>query len=121
MHALKWKYQGKDHGELADINIFSALHKGNGEADNMLRRAWGRKISVESCSSDDQTLQADILEMFEQLFFTVTARLVESDFGEELKLKDSENSKGAQVRKAKSVLDEKVSDPLVGQALGIIF
>jgi len=33
---LKWKYMGRDHQEIANLNIFSILHKGDKEKDNLL-------------------------------------------------------------------------------------
>ena len=65
LNALKWKFTGRDHGDLAQLNIFTLLHKGNGEKDNKLRKAWGRKVEADCTSADDQSVSKAVLEMFE--------------------------------------------------------
>jgi hypothetical protein len=47
------------------------------------------------------------------MFLTITARLVETDYGEKINLNNS-GSKPSSLLKAKSVLDVKDSDPLIG-------
>jgi hypothetical protein len=47
------------------------------------------------------------------MFLTITARLVETDYGEEINLNNS-GSRPSSLLKAKSVLDVKDSDPLIG-------
>ena len=44
MSALKWRFTGRDHGDLANLDLFKVLHRGNNEKDNKLRKVWGRKI-----------------------------------------------------------------------------
>ena len=65
LNALKWKFTGRDHGDLVKLNIFTLLHKGNGEKDNKLRKAWGRKVEADCTSADDQSVSKAVLEMFE--------------------------------------------------------
>lgn len=121
LNALKWKFTGRDHGDLAELKIFSVLHKGNGEKDNKLRKAWGRKVSAACESLDDQSLSKDVLELFEHLFLAVAGRIVEPDFGGALRLKSSGGAAAPQLQKAKSVIDENASETLLGQAFEVIF
>jgi len=121
LDALKWKYAGRDHGDLAQLKVFAVLHRGNGEKDNKLRQAWGRKVSPTPDSVDDQSLSKDVLELFEHLFLTVAGRIVEPDFGDDLKLKASGGTAAPQLQKAKSVIDENASETLLGQAFEVVF
>jgi len=121
LDALKWKYAGRDHGDLAQLKVFAVLHRGNGEKDNKLRQAWGRKVSATPDSVDDQSLSKDVLELFEHLFLTVAGRIVEPDFGDDLKLKASGGTAAPQLQKAKSVIDENASETLLGQAFEVVF
>lgn len=121
LNALKWKFTGRDHGDLARLNIFSLLHKGNGEKDNKLRKAWGRKVDADCSSADSQSVPKAVLELFEQLFLAVAGRIVEPDFGGALKLKSTGSGALPQLQKAKSVVDENVSEKLLGQAFEVIF
>jgi hypothetical protein len=50
---LKWKFIGRDHGDLVHLNIFSILHKGNNEKENLLKKAWGRNAEADCSSLDD--------------------------------------------------------------------
>ena len=65
LNAMKWKFTGRDHGDLAQLNLFSVLHKGNAGKDNKLRKAWGRKVEPDCSSADDQKVSKAVLEMFE--------------------------------------------------------
>lgn len=52
----------------------------------------------------------------------ITARIVEGDFGGDLKLKkSSDTGKAPSLQKAKSVVDEHVSEALLSQAFEVIF
>lgn len=105
LNALKWKFSGRDHGELAHVKVFAALHKGDGEKDNKLKKAWGRPVLPQCQSIDDQSLAKDVLEMFEHLFLAASGRITASDEGETLSLKSaSGNSKNLQ--RAKSLLNQ---------------
>ena len=56
------------------------------------------------------------------MFLAVAGRIVEPDFGEAMKLKPSDSSSNVpQLQKAKSVIDENVSETLLGQAFEVIF
>lgn len=119
---LKWKYTGRDHRDLADLNIFAVLHRGNGDKDNKLKKAWGRRLQPSLDSIDDQGVSKDVVELFEQLFLAVAGRIVEPDFGGALKLKSPSGAAGApSLQKAKSVIDENASEVLLGQAFEVIF
>jgi len=51
--AIKWKYVARDHADLVNLNIFQALHKGNGDKENILRKAWGRNVGYDCKKIDD--------------------------------------------------------------------
>jgi len=95
--AIKWKYVARDHGDLAQLGVFQVLHKGNGDKDCMLRGAWGRRVAYDCKAADAQSISQDVLEIFEQLFLTVAARIVEPDFGSAMKLSRGPNSGSAPV------------------------
>lgn len=112
LNAFKWSYTARDHGELVQLNLFSVLHKGSNDADSLLKKSWGRKVKIDCSSLDDQALNKDVLEMFEQLFLTVAGRVVQPD-------DQRDNAKGAsgklpQLAKARSVVDDDVSEVLLG-------
>jgi len=44
MNALQWKFMGRDHKDLLNLDIFQVLHKGNGSKDNLIRRSWGKYL-----------------------------------------------------------------------------
>jgi hypothetical protein len=41
LDALRWNFTARDHGPLASINLFTLLHRGNGQMDSPQRKAWG--------------------------------------------------------------------------------
>jgi len=58
------------------------LHKGNGEKENKLKKAWGRKVEADCTSADEVSVAKAVLDMFEQLFLAVAGRIVEPDAGD---------------------------------------
>ena len=52
---MKWKFTGGDHPELENLNLFKILHKGNGDKDDILRKAWGRKVEFKCQTVDSQS------------------------------------------------------------------
>jgi len=119
---LKWKYTGRDHEELCKLNIFQVLHRGNNDKDSLIKNAWGKSVPDLNQSIDQQSLSKSLLELFEQLFLAVAGRIVEPDFGDSMKLKAARGAGQApQLQKAKSVIDENVSEQLLGQAFEVIF
>lgn len=122
LNSLKWKFTARDHANLLHLNIFSVLHKGNGEKDSKLKKAWGRNVLPKVEANDSQKISDAVLDMFEQLFLTVAGRIVEPDFGGDLQLQKPAGSGTApQLQKAKSVIDENVSEQLLAQAFDTIF
>jgi hypothetical protein len=122
LDSLKWKFTARDHANLLHLNIFSLLHRGNGEKDSKLKKAWGRTVLPKVEAGDAQQLPEAVLGLFEQLFLTVAGRIVEPDFGGDLQLQKAAGSGAApQLQKAKSVIDESVSEQLLAQAFDSIF
>lgn len=76
LNALKWTYTARDHKELVSLGLFSTLHKGSNDKDNLLKKSWGRKLKMTSDYIDDQELTHDVIDTFEQLFITVTGRVI---------------------------------------------
>lgn len=63
--ALRWKFTGRDHRNLANLNLFTVLHRGNNDKDNLLKKAWGRNITLNPESISEQSISKDVLEFFE--------------------------------------------------------
>lgn len=120
LNALKWTYTARDHKELVQLGLFSTLHKGSNDKDNLLKKTWGRKLHISSEYIDDQELNHDVIDTFEQLFLTVTGRVVQKD-GEDKIVQREGKSSMPQLQKAKSLIDTDVSEVLLGQAFEIIF
>lgn len=79
LNALKWTYTARDHKDLVQLGFFSTLHKGSNEKDNLLKKAWGRKLKMSSDNIDEQELNHDVIDTFEQLFITITGRVIQKD------------------------------------------
>lgn len=105
---------------LFNIGMFSTLHKGSNEKDNLLKKAWGRKIKIECSNIDDQKLNLDVIDIFEQLFLTVAGRVVVKDERDEI-IKRQGKAAMPSLKKARSVIDDDASEILIGQAFEIIF
>ena len=55
------------------------------------------------------------------LFTLITARIVQSDFGEDLNINKKKESGLTTMVRAKSIVDENASELLLGQAFDVIF
>lgn len=113
LNALKWTYSARDHKELVQLGLFSILHKGNNEKDNLLKKAWGRNLKISADHIDDQELNHDVIDTFEQLFLTVAGRVVQKDEGDKIVARQGKSAM-PKLQKAKSLLDEDVSEVLLG-------
>lgn len=120
LNALKWTYTARDHKELVQLGIFTSLHKGSNDKDNLLKKTWGRKLKISCKSIDDQALNQDVIDTFEQLFYTVTGRVVMKDERDEIIKRQGKSSLPA-LQKARSLIDDDTSEILLGQAFDIIF
>jgi len=38
MNALQWKFLGRDHARLLDLDIFTKLRNGNGNRKNLIKK-----------------------------------------------------------------------------------
>ena len=47
LNSLKWSYTARDHHELASLQFFKILHKGNNTPDNLFKKAWGRSSGID--------------------------------------------------------------------------
>jgi len=52
LNSLKWKFLARDHISLRQLDIFKVLHEGNGKADNLIKKSWGRPLKQEVVSSE---------------------------------------------------------------------
>ena len=120
LDAVKWNYSARDHEFLIKSNIFTVLHRGNGKFDNLIARSWGKPMDYLLKIESQKSLTEATIDTFEMLFTLVTARIASSDFGEDLKIRDRRTGVQRLV-KAKSVVDENVSEVLMGQAFDVIF
>ena len=121
LDALMWNYSATNHGSLAKLNVFTVLHRGNGKPRNMIRRCWGKPRPDLVCKSFEKTLTESSFDAFEMLFTLVTARIVQSDFGEEMNINKKKSSGLNTMVRAKSIVDENASELLLGQAFDVIF
>lgn len=112
LEALKWKYSAEDHIELAKINIFSVLHQ---------KEIWGKPLSKKYTYPEHQDFQNSVLEIFEHIFLSVVGRIAQTDEGEDIKVKSSSGSSALVMKKAKSTIDQSVSEVLIVQAFDVIF
>ena len=121
LNALKWKFLARDHGSLEQLRIFKLLHEGDGKKDNKLRKAWGRPIKQEVVANEnDKKLTKEVIDLFEQVFLLTVGRIIKPDTGALMKLKQRGTSVPT-LEKAQSVLDENVSEHLIGQAFEVMF
>lgn len=120
--ALKWKYAASDHEFLVSLNVFAVLHRGNGEWENMIRKSWGKSAGGALLKKEEeQSIQQTAYNVFEMIFMQVASRITESDLGQDLHLKKGGMSAAPKMQKSKSVVDEAVSERLIGQAFDVIF
>ena len=117
LDALRWKYIARDHKDLIKLNIFQFLYQGNEKKDNVIQKVWGKKLDYKVCNYEagEEQIQNSILNMFEMIFLSVVGRIVDSESGESLKLKTEAKSLSVAptLQKAKSIIDENVSETLL--------
>ena len=114
LNALKWKFIARDHASLRTLDIFKTLHEGDGKKDNKLKRAWGRPIKQEVVSNEgEKKLTKEVIDLFEQVFLLTVGRIIKPDTGAFMKLKQKGTSIPT-LEKAQSVIDENVSEHLIG-------
>lgn len=114
LDALKWKFTGRDHHQLLKLNVFQALHQGNGHRKNIIKRSWGRPVSQNPTdeAGEERELTKEVLLTYEHLFLTVVARIVDEDLGQAMAVK----SKGTAIptlERSKSVIDTNASEALI--------
>jgi len=118
-NTLEWKFMGRDHKNLLELNILQVLHKGNGDKDNILKRCWGKNLLLgKKFSIDEQSISTDVIESFENLLNSIIARIIDVSH-ESASEKKKKNQLSLQ--KAKSVINEDVSETLLVQGFDIIF
>jgi len=121
LNSLKWKFYARDHQSLHHLDIFRVLHEGNGAKDHKLRRSWGRPLKQQVVSSEkDKKLTKEVVDIFEQFFLLTVGRIVQPDTGAHMKLKQRGTSVPT-LQKAKSLLDENVSELLLEGAFRVMF
>ena len=82
-----------------------------------MRESWGKCLTEEYDSN-----KVLVINFFEETFMTIVARIVQSDEGATMKLKDAGNiGKSPTLTRSKSVVDVKVSEAVISQALEILF
>ena len=69
---------GKDHTDLFDLKIFKVLREGDGSKNHPLRKTWGKKIC------DGESLQKEVIEVFEMLLFNIMGRIIDTELGSEI-------------------------------------
>lgn len=106
---------------ILDSQIFKILKEGDGSRAHPIKRAWGKKTGLKYWGLDDEPykLQYCLLEVFENLYFNLVSRIVDSDVGT-MKLK----SRGTDVpllERSKSIISHSVSEQLIGDGINIVF
>jgi len=87
------------------LEIFRVLHQGDGKAENIIKRAWGRSIKQEVVSSErDKKVTNEVVDLFEQVFLLTAGRIIKPDRGADMKLK-SEGTSVPTIEKAQSRID----------------
>ena len=112
---------GRDHKDLLRLDLLSVLRKGNGAKDNLIRKSWGKNLLLgKKMEFDHQSISRDIIEYFENLMISILARIIDpSSQQEESQNKKTKNQLSLQ--KAKSVINDDVSETLFAQGISIIF
>ena len=120
-NTLEWKFMGRDHQNLLELGLLKVLHTGDGSKDNLLRRFWGKNLQLGTKQHlDEQSTSRDVIEYFENLLVSIIARIVDpSSLEPEPSAKKKKNQ--LSLRKAKSVINEDVSETLLVQGFDIIF
>ena len=97
------------------------MHKGNGKNDNKIRKAWGRHIGISR--SDGNDLSKAVVEYFENLMMSIISRIVEDSSENTSSHHEKKRGSGGtlSLAKAKSVINEDVSEALLVQGFDIIF
>lgn len=114
LDALMWNYTATNHKNLAKLNLFTILHRGNGKPGNLIKRCWGKPRPELVCMPYEKTLTEACFDAFEMLFTLITARIVQSDFGEEININKQKESGLNKMVRAKSIIDENASETLLG-------
>jgi hypothetical protein len=107
---------------LAEIDIFKCLREGDGSKKHPIKLAWGKNAGRKTWKPDEEpsNLQYVLLETFENLFFTIVGRVIDSDFGKEMILKQSGTAIPG-LERSKSLITSNVSEKIIGQGFYIIF
>ena len=65
------------------MQIFKVLRVGNGDRKHPIRYAWGHAFSKETAAPDEEPsdLTKEILITFENLYFNLVSRIIDSDIG----------------------------------------
>jgi hypothetical protein len=97
------------------------LKEGDGSRTHPIKRAWGKKTGLNHWGLDEEPhkLQFCLLEVFENLYFNLVSRIVDSDVGT-MKLK----SRGTDIpllERSKSIISHSVSEQLIGDGINIVF
>ena len=55
LNGLRWRFSGRDHSHVANLNLFTALHK-----SEKLRRHWGKEIATDFDKGEQACLKFKI-------------------------------------------------------------
>jgi len=107
---------------LIDLQIFKVLRVGDGDRKHPIRFAWGKAPTTElvSAESEPEDLTKEILITFENLYFNLISRTVDSDLGTAMQLKTSGTSIPA-LERSKSLISVSQTENLISSAFDILF
>jgi hypothetical protein len=119
--ALMWNFSAVNHRELLKMNLFRIFREGNGKNSNLIKKSWGHPLPSLVVKPVETTITEASFDAFEMLFTLVTGRISQGSFGDDLVINKSRGYAMTKLAKAKSAVDENVSEQLLGQAFEIIF
>jgi hypothetical protein len=122
LNALQWKFLGRDHARLLELEIFKKLRVGNGSRKNLIKRQWGKFMQRLQRDSEEapNDFCRELLQTFEHFFLLSVSRLVDSGLGKEQTLKTSGTSL-PKLERAKSVVNVDVSERLMNSSFEVLF
>ena len=95
---------------------------GDGDRKHPIRFAWGRAPSKELVTADAEPsdLTKEILVTFENLYFNLVSRIIDSDLGTSMQLKTTGTAIPA-LERSKSLIQVGQTEKLIGSAFDILF
>jgi hypothetical protein len=75
LNSLFWRFSGRDHKDLAKLNLFAVLQNGSGDDSNEIKASWGKNLDFLTTDYESPSLQSSLIEIFEQVFLSSLSRI----------------------------------------------